>query len=146
MREEIYLLLKNARAGRLPQFHGQEKDLYQNWLDELLYDVPRLNQDEVDLICDFIRTSISHLTEICEGTRLKRSQYAGCMENLNFLVEYLMHHYAYKVGKTRLQGLLIQLKNPRHTTGEGLQRIRRYYRETRIEENIRFYLEYYYTE
>lgn len=144
-KEEFLNFLGRARRKKNVYFTKEEKDKYENWLDEMISEEPLFNMQELLTILRFIYRSIIYLTEISAREILKREQYTGCMENLIFLINYLLH---YQYQQELLKKYLIRfIKLTSDLTGYSpaeKRKIEQYYTENEIREKIHFYMAYYY--
>ena len=144
MNRAIMLFFRTARKGESEELTDRERALYLDFLENLMNEVPVLSNRDVQDIFSFIERSVRFYLTVCARRKRKRNTYEGCMENLLFLTDYLMHYYSAKISKNnllRLYDLAVHIERLKPLdTAEVL----RYEIETGLPEKIHFLIEYYY--
>lgn len=143
MNNEIMELLKYSG------FLNKDKDRYLKWLDLLIYNPPRLSEYDVKVISRYINRAIGfylHLFGMCGFIGKIRVKFDGCMENIIFLLDYIMYGYSQFISKKYMERLYSKSLNlirfcPLSLSKENLIE---YEIDTGLIEKIHFYLEYYF--
>ena len=116
--DTIYLILNIKRGGVFMQdryslffntaginpggLTKEEKGFYLQMLNEWLVEVPDIRPKEMPPVIAFIEGQIRYYLMVCAKRKRPPGSYEGCMENLIFMLEYLLHFYFWKVGKSTL--------------------------------------------
>lgn len=148
MSKELIVFLQNARRGGNMLFSQTDRKEYLMWLDTLIYDPPRFNRREVRTISRYINRSIGfylHLTGICGYIGRVRIKYEGCMENLIFLLDFLMYKYYFYISKEYIENIYKKSLNLVRFCPKSPQKLIEYEIDTGLLEKIHFYLEYYFS-
>ena len=122
----------------------EDHRIYSLCLDAMLSEVPALTYAEIREIFLFIENSMHYYLELCAEGKRAGSSYEGCMENLLFLVSYLLHYYYPKVRKEYLERLYDQAIHIEHFRPVDPAGYLDYEIGTGLLEKLRFYMDYYY--
>lgn len=148
MKDDFIYFLKHARRGGLGLFTRDEKLRYLAWLDMLIENPPKLNKREVRIIGSYISRSIGlylRLTGLCGKIGKITVRYDGCMENLIFMLEFMLHRYYYYIPREYLEKLYSKSLNVVRFCPFSQKELIEYEIDTGLVEKIHFYLEYYYS-
>ncbi len=152
MKKEIIRLLARSREESRLDFVGEEKKIYEKWLDGLIEQPMYFCDSEIETVWSFVVRSVKNLSDICIEDRIPEQKYRGCMENAIFLMEYLLHYYHQRVKRDRLEDVIRITKEKLEQAEERVKkyhytnRLVKYYKQTGLVEKIQFYLEYYFGE
>ena len=149
MKNEFLCFLKNARRGGLGLFTREEKERYLMWLDMLIKEPPKFSKREILIICHYINRSIGlylHITGLFGKVNSVKVIYDGCMENLIFILEYILDRYYYFISREYIEGLYKKALNIVRFNPFFQKELIAYEIDTGLVEKIHFYLEYYYIE
>lgn len=145
--KEFIDFLNRVRRKPFEYFDREERRKYVMWLDILINDSPRLTPKDVSVICRYINRSTGFYLFLAgaygnlNGVRLK---YEGCMENLIFLLDYIMYWYSRYVPKKYIEKLYSKTLNIVRFCPFPQKPMVEYLIDTGLIEKIHFYLEYYY--
>lgn len=147
VKNDFLWFLRNARLGGLGLFTAEEKEQYLKWLDMLIEEPPKFSRKEIIIICHYINRSMGlylRLTGLCGKINSIRIIYDGCMENLLFILDFILNRYYYFVSRKYIEGLYKKALNFVRFSPFFQKELIAYEIETGLVEKIYFYLEYYY--
>lgn len=147
MNKEFIDFLRNARKGRNLFFNKRGRELYLSWLERMIESPPRFNKHEVRVIRRYINRSIGfylHLTGMCGRIGKIRIRYDGCMENILFLLDFIIYRYGDHIPREYIERIYSKSLNLVRFCPYSQKELIEYEIDTGLLEKIHFYLEYYY--
>lgn len=144
LKEMFLRLIRSAERNEAGRFTEEEHENYMICLDRMLVEVMDLSIREVNEVFRFIENSMRFYLTLCAKQSRPQKTYEGCMENLLFLVEYLLQYNLMKVKKIHLLKLYdIALHIERFQPKDPAELIE-YEIKTGLLEKIHFYIDYYF--
>ncbi|MBO4903498.1 MAG: hypothetical protein J5518_11975 [Lachnospiraceae bacterium] len=145
MQEKYNQFFRNARRKGDGSLSEEERRLYLQILDELVLVVPALSCREIADIFGYIERSVIFFLTVCAKRKMPENRYEGCMENLLFLMEYLLHYFSHRVRKRDLLRLYEIAIHPERFRPVSMTELIRYEINTGLPEKIHFSMEYYFS-
>ena len=144
LKEMFLRLISSAERNEAGRLTKEEHENYMICLDRMLVEVMDLSIREVNEVFRFIESSMRFYLTLCAKQIRPQKTYEGCMENLLFLVEYLLQYNLMKVKKIQLLKLYdIALHIERFHPKDPAELIE-YEIRTGLLEKIHFYIDYYF--
>ena len=122
----------------------EEHRTYLNILDDWLMEVPVIRDQEMQIVLAFIDRMIRYYLIVCAKRIRPAGSYEGCMENLIFLIGYLLHYYFWKVGKEYLQEIYALSIRINDLNPCSYAEVADYVIHTGLPTKIHFFIEYYF--
>lgn len=147
MNNEFISFLRKSRRSGTGIFSKKQREKYLGWLDILISNPPRLSENEVKVISRYINRSIGfylHLFGACGFIGNIRVKFEGCMENIVFLLDYVMYGYSHYIPRKYMEKLYNKSLNLVRFCPISKEKLIEYEIDTGLIEKIHFYLEYYF--
>ncbi|MBQ7581918.1 MAG: hypothetical protein IJU25_03775 [Lachnospiraceae bacterium] len=123
----------------------REHETYLEILDEWTQAVPDITGREMQIVLSFIERQIRYYLNVCAKRKMRAALYEGCMENLLFLLGYLLHFYFWKVGKNYLQKLYDMATGIDALQPVCYAEVADYVIRTGLAAKIHFFMDYYFS-
>ena len=123
-----------------------ERGFYLQLLEEWMVQMPDIRQTDMPVVIGFIERLIRYYLIVCAQRRRKSGTYEGCMENLLFLLNLLLHHYSFRIDKERVEKLYKMAIDIKALKPICYAEVADYVIRTELLQKLQFFLEYYYGE